>query len=173
MIERINRLSEWTGKAISWLTLAMVLLTFVIVIMRRGFDSGHIWMQEAVIWMHAAVFMLGAAFALKREQHVRVDVFYRDMSERGKAWVDALGVLVLLYPVCGFFFWESFEYVMNSWRDHEGSRQAQGLGYPATPLLKSFLLLMPTLVALQATAMLAGAINSLRAPATDKQAEAN
>ncbi len=172
MIERINRFSEWTGKAISWLTLAMVLLTFVIVIMRRGFDSGHIWMQEAVIWMHAATFMLGAAFALKREQHVRVDVFYRDMSERGKAWVDLLGVLLLLYPVCGFFFWESFEYVLHSWRDQEGSRQAQGLGYPATPLLKSFLLLMPALVALQATAMMAGALNTLRLPKNDSSGDA-
>ncbi len=146
---------------ISWLTLGMVVLTFVIVVMRHVFDAGHIWMQEAVTWMHAAVFMLGAAYALERDQHVRVDVFYRDMSERSRAWVDLLGVLFLLLPLCGFFIWVSWDYVISSWQIHEGSRQAQGLGYPATPLSKSLLLIMPALVFLQATAMAATALQVL------------
>ena len=55
-----------TGKIIAWLTLAMVLVTFVIVVMRYVFDSGYIWLQEGVTWLHAAVFMLGAAYALSR-----------------------------------------------------------------------------------------------------------
>ena len=68
------------GSGASWLTLFMVIVTFVIVVMRYVFDAGLIWLQESVIWMHAVVFMLGAAYTLEQEEHVRVDVFYRTMS---------------------------------------------------------------------------------------------
>ncbi|MCZ6584533.1 MAG: TRAP transporter small permease subunit, partial [Gammaproteobacteria bacterium] len=71
--------SEFTGTVIAWLTIMMVLVTFVIVVLRYAFDLGWISMQESVTWMHAAVFMLGAAYTLKRDEHVRVDIFYRRM----------------------------------------------------------------------------------------------
>ena len=85
----IDRLSRATGRVTAWLTLFMVITTFVIVVMRYAFDVGLIWMQESVTWMHAVVFMVGAAYTLGREDHVRVDIFYREMSTRRRAWVDA------------------------------------------------------------------------------------
>jgi len=81
----LDRLSTILGKGASWLTLFMVIVTCVIVVMRYVFDVGLIWLQESVIWMHAAVFMLGAAYTLEQEEHVRVDVFYRTMSARRRA----------------------------------------------------------------------------------------
>ena len=57
----LDRFSERLGKAASWLTLFMVLVTFVVVVMRYVFDMGFIWLQESVVWMHAFVFMVGAA----------------------------------------------------------------------------------------------------------------
>ena len=81
----IDRVSISTGRVTAWLTLAMVLVTFLIVIMRYVFDSGFIWLQESLVWMHAVVFMLGAAYTLQMEEHVRVDIFYRRMSTRGRA----------------------------------------------------------------------------------------
>ena len=80
--------SEFTGTVIAWLTIMMVLLTFSIVVLRYAFNLGWISMQESVTWMHAAVFMLGAAYTLKRDEHVRVDIFYRGMSVRRQAIVD-------------------------------------------------------------------------------------
>ena len=59
-------------------------------------DAGLIWVQESVVWMHAVVFMLGAAYTLRDEEHVRVDVFYRNMSPQRRAWVDLVGVIVFL-----------------------------------------------------------------------------
>jgi len=97
-----DRISDVTGKTISWLTLAMVVLTSVILIMRYVFDAGLIWMQESVTWMHAAVFMVGAAYTLLHEEHVRVDIFYRKMSERNRAIVDLIGVILFLLPLCSF-----------------------------------------------------------------------
>ena len=98
----IDRFSTLLGKAASWLTLFMVLVTFIVVVMRYVFDAGLIWVQESVTWMHAVVFMVGAAYTLKEEDHVRVDVFYRSMSPVRKAWVDTIGVVAFLWPLCLF-----------------------------------------------------------------------
>ena len=73
--ETLERFSELTGSAVAWLTILMVLGTFVIVLLRYGFDLGWIAMQESITWMHAAVFMLGTAYTLQRDEHVRVDIF--------------------------------------------------------------------------------------------------
>ena len=76
----IDLLNEWVGKTISWLTVLMVLVTFLIVVLRKVNNIGWISMQESVVFMHALVFLLGAAYTLKREGHVRVDIFYRSFS---------------------------------------------------------------------------------------------
>ena len=160
--DRLDRIASVSGKAVSWLTLLMVLVTVVIVIMRYAFDSGLIWLQESLTWMHAVVFMLGAAWTLQQDEHVRVDVFYRNMSERRRALVDLLGVIIFIYPLCGFVFYEALDYVQQAWAIREISRDTGGLPYPAIPLLKSVLLLMPLAVALQGTSMLLRATVRLR-----------
>jgi TRAP-type mannitol/chloroaromatic compound transport system permease small subunit len=158
----IDRASIATGRATAWLTLAMVLVTFVIVILRYVFDTGLIWLQESVTWMHAVVFMLGAAYTLQREEHVRVDIFYRDMSDRRRAWVNLLGVLLFIIPLCVFFIFSSFDYVAAAWRIREVSRDAGGLPFPFLPILKTALILMPATVLLQGVAMALYAIADIR-----------
>ena len=155
----IDRFSTWTGNAVAWLTLAMVLITFIVVVMRYVFDAGQIWLQESVTWMHAVVFMLGAAYTLKHEEHVRVDVFYRAMSATRRAWVDLIGVVLFLLPMCAYIAWEAFGFVETSWSLKEASRESGGLPYPFVPLLKSVLVLAPTTLALQGVAL---ALRSLR-----------
>ena len=158
----LDRISTATGRAASWLTLFMVLVTFVVVVMRYVFDAGLIWVQESVTWMHATVFMLGAAYTLRDEEHVRVDVFYRNMSPRRRAWVDLLGVAIFLLPLCLFLAWNSFDFVMQSWRIREMSRESGGLPYPFVPLLKSSLLLMPLAVAMQGISLFLKSLQALR-----------
>jgi TRAP-type mannitol/chloroaromatic compound transport system permease small subunit len=158
----IDKVSEITGRAAAWLTLAMVIVSFVIVIIRYVFDSGFIWLQESLTWMHAVVFMLGAAYTLQQDEHVRVDIFYRDMSPKRRAIVNLFGVLVFVFPLCIFFFVEGFEYVDASWSIREVSRNSGGLPYPFVPLLKSILLLMPAAVALQGVSMMLRAVSVLR-----------
>jgi TRAP-type mannitol/chloroaromatic compound transport system permease small subunit len=128
--QRLARISEQTGRAIAWLMLPMVAVTFLIVLLRYAFDLGWIWMQEGVTWMHAASFMLAAAYTLSHDEHVRVDIFYRKMDSRGRALVDIAGTLLLLLPMTVFLLIESFDYVLVSWSIHEGSREAGGLPYP-------------------------------------------
>ena len=158
----IDRISVFSGKATAWLTFFMVIITFIVVVMRYVFDAGLIWLQESVIWMHAVVFMVGAAYTLQQEEHVRVDIFYRTMSAGRRAWVDAIGVIIFLWPLCLFLGWKSFDFVAASWGLREASRESGGLPYPLIPLLKSVLLLMPVAVAMQGFALLLRSIKSIK-----------
>ena len=159
----LDRLSIQIGKASAWLTLFMVLVTFVIVVMRYVFDAGLIWLQESVVWMHAFVFMVGAAYTLQAEEHVRVDIFYRNMSPGRRAWVDLLGVVVFLLPLCLFLGFKAWDFVAVSWRLQEASRESGGLPYPLIPMLKSILLLMPLTLGLQGISLFMRSLKSLRA----------
>ncbi len=135
------------GKTIPWLCLLMVLVTFAIVLLRYAFNYGNIAMQESVLYMHASVFMLAAAYTLNRNQHVRVDIFYHRLTASAKAWVNVGGTLLLLLPVCGFILWSSSEYVFESWKLQERSREAGGL--PFVYLLKSNIILLAILLIIQ------------------------
>jgi len=158
----LDRFSVLLGKASAWLTLFMVLVTFVVVVLRYIFDAGLIWLQESVVWMHGFVFMVGAAYTLQQEEHVRVDIFYREMSPRGRAWVDLIGISVFLLPLCALLGWKSFDYVAVSWQLQEASRESGGLPYPLIPLLKSILVVMPITVGLQGIALLSRCVRVLR-----------
>ncbi len=158
----IDRISIFVGRLTAWLTLFMVVITFIVVVMRYVFDAGAVWLQESIIWMHAVVFMVGAAFTLQQEEHVRVDIFYRDMGEKRRAWIDLLGVVFFLLPVCVFLAWKAWDFVAISWQLRESSREPGGMPYPFIPLLKSVLLVAPVLLCLQGISMLSKAVAVLR-----------
>lgn len=152
LYNQLQNINEWVGRFIAWLTLFMVLVTFLVVMLRYAFDLGWIAMQESVVYMHGFVFMLGAAYTLKHQGHVRVDIFYQRFSLRTKAWVDLLGTVFLLIPVSVFIIWMGWEYVADSWGVLEGSREAGGL--PGVFLLKSLIIAMPALMLIQGSALL-------------------
>lgn len=165
--ERIHGLNEALGRTVAWLTLAMVVLTFLIVVLRYGLDMGSIAVQEAVTYMHATVFMAGAAYTLHHRAHVRVDIFYRNLSERGKAWVNLLGCLIFLFPVCAFILWSSWDYVLGSWRLLEGSREAGGL--PLVFLLKSLIPVLGLTLISEGVAMVIDNLLVLRSPGPKRE----
>jgi len=150
LANKIEKLSEWSGRVVSWLTLMMVLLVFVVVVLRYAFNIGSIELQESITYLHGMIFLLAASFTLKEDEHVRVDVFYSAMSHQKRAWVDLMGTLVFLFPVCIYIFTMSLDYVLLSWRIGEASGEAGGL--PALYLLKSLILIMPILMMLQGLA---------------------
>lgn len=151
------------GRAVAWLTLLMTLLTFGVVMLRYGFNLGWIWLQESVTYLHALVFMVAAAWAFQTDDHVRVDIFYRDRSERYRSWVDLAGTLLLLVPFCLFLIVIAWDYVAASWATREASREAGGL--PLVWLLKSLILVMPLLLLLQSWSTVRNCMAVLRRPA--------
>ncbi len=162
LVNILEQLNVLVGRTVAWLTLAMVLVTFIIVVMRYVFDSGWIWLQESVTWMHAAVFMLAAAYTFAREEHVRVDIFYRQFTPKGRALVNAAGAVLLLIPVAIFIIVTSWDYVMISWQIRETSREAGGLIYPFIPILKSMIPVMAIMLVLQGMVLLLKSIQQLR-----------
>lgn len=148
----LDRFAEATGRIIAWLTLGMVLITFTVVIMRYLFQTGSLALQESVTYLHASVFMLGAAYTLKHDAHVRVDIAYQKFTARTRAWIDLLGTLLLLFPVCIFMLYTSMSYVTAAWAIQEGSREAGGLD--GVYLLKTAIPLMSILLLLQGCSLL-------------------
>jgi TRAP-type mannitol/chloroaromatic compound transport system permease small subunit len=164
---RLRQLISVSGKSVAWLTLAMVLLTFTIVILRYGFNLGWIWLQESLTYLHVAVFVIAAAWTLQLDGHVRVDIFYSTMSDRKRALVDLIGTLLFLVPFCLFILVIAWPYVSYSWKLMETSREAGGL--PMLFLLKSLILLLPVLLLGQAFLNVVDAINTIRGNKADAQ----
>lgn len=158
-LEKIEVFIDWSGRTVSWLSLFLVLITFLVVVLRYVFDSGSIALQEASTYLHATIFLVGMAYTLQQDAHVRVDIFYTKLSNRGKAWVDLFGAFFLLLPFMLFVSWISWQYVASSWSVFEDSREAGGL--PAVFLLKSLILVMAALLGLQAFAQAARDVETI------------
>ena len=146
----IDSFTERFGRLLAYLIPLMMLGTATVVVMRYGFGQGMTALQESVNYLHGTVFMLGAAYTLKHDGHVRVDIFYRRFSPRGQAWINALGGIVFLMPLCGFILVSSWDYVEASWVIRETSADAGGI--PAMFLLKTLLPLLALNLFLQALA---------------------
>ena len=145
--EALDTFSELTGRLCSWFVAIMVLVTCLVVVMRYGLDMGSVLLQDVVLYLHAGLFLLGSAFALKRGAHVRVDIFYRSFSDLKKAWIDLLGNIIFLQPVCWVILLYSWGYVEESWKIMEVSPEPDGL--PFVYLQKSLLVALAFSLGLQ------------------------
>ena len=158
-LTRIESIIDWSGRTISWLSLFLVVVTFIVVVLRYVFDSGSIALQETTSYLHASVFLIGMAYTMQQDAHVRVDIFYTRFSEQTKAWVDLFGAVFLLLPFMLFISWISWPYIADSWSVFEGSREAGGL--PGVFLLKSLILVMTALLSLQTFAQMGRNIETI------------
>ncbi len=167
LLNTLDRIVDRSGRWVSWLNLAMVLVTFIVVIQRYLFNSGSIALQESVTYFHACVFLTGMAYTLQQDAHVRVDIFYGRFSARTRAWINLLGDVFFLLPFMAFIGWMSWPYILDSWAVLEGSREAGGL--PGVFLLKSLIPVMTLLLGLQAVSQILRALRvvSGRAPTED------
>lgn len=156
----IDTLNEAAGRLFSWLALFMVVMMTLNVLMRYAFAAGVPWQQEVVRFAHGMLFLGGAAYALKHEALVRVDVLYQGMSEARAAMVNILGTLLFLFPTCFALIWFSADYVLNSWAILEGSAEYKGM--PGVFVFKSFIWLAGGLLALQGVSLIIHSINVLR-----------
>lgn len=158
LIAVFDRISTVFGDAARWLALGLVIVTATVVIQRYVFGFASTKLQETVIYMHALLFLLSAASTLLADGHVRVDIIYAKLSERGKAWTDLIGTYLALFPMALLILWVSTPYINASWRILERSRESDGL--PLVFLLKTAIPLFAVLLILQ------GLASALRAALT-------
>ena len=134
----IDRFNTLIGYLCAFFVFSMVIVVFTVVVLRYGFNIGFIWMQEVYVWLHSFVFMLGAGFTYLANEHVRIDVFYREASKKYKATVDLFGNIFLLLPFLYIIWNYSYPFVYRSFLMGEVSREAGGM--PALYILKSAIL---------------------------------
>ncbi|WP_011582129.1 MULTISPECIES: TRAP transporter small permease subunit [Chelativorans] len=151
IVRAINAFNALIGQVFSWLSLAIVLVCFTVVVQRYVFSVSFVWMQDLYVWLNGAMFTAVAGFALLRNDHVRVDIFYRPASTRTKAIVDLIGVVLFLLPFCWIVYRYGWPFVARSWRIYEASPNTGGMR--GLYILKSFILVFAALVALQGISM--------------------
>jgi TRAP-type mannitol/chloroaromatic compound transport system permease small subunit len=134
----IDAVSEWSGRAISWLVL---ILTFVLgyeVVMRYVFNAPTKWAFDISYMLGGSYFVLGQAYTLQKRRHVRIDIFYALFSPRKKALVEIVFYLLFFFPLWGILLWKLIPYVYFSWIMQERSMQGYWM-----PILYPFKTVMP------------------------------
>lgn len=159
VINKIETVNRTLGLAASWCALAMMLFQMISVLLRYVFSYGLITFQEAVIYCHTILFMLGAAYVLQLNEHVRVDVIYANLGKAARRRIDIVALLFFVVPVAGVIGWFGFPYVARSWITLEGSRQSGGI--PAIFLLKTTVFVFAVSVGLQAICTAARLISNV------------
>lgn len=152
IMRTINALNREMGRVFSWLALAIVMVCFAVVVERYLFNNTRLWAQDLYVWLNGFMFTAVAGFALMRDDHVRVDIFYRPGTIRHKAICDAIGVLLFLFPFMFVVIYYGLPFVQRSWRILENSANIGGM--PGLYVLKTFIVVFGVLMILQGIAML-------------------
>ena len=143
----VDSLNEWVGRVVAWVTLGLVLVVFVDVVMRYLFKTSFVFTQELEWHLFAFIFLIGAGYTLRHDGHVRVDIIYQRLGVKAKAWVNLIGVILLLIPGCLLVIITSWKFVINSWSILEGSPDPGGI--PLRFLVKGCIPVGFTLLLLQ------------------------
>lgn len=159
-LRAVQSAMEGVGHALGWLLLVMTFTMTCVVVLRYLFSVGSIALQEVAAYIHGTVFTLGAGYTLLHDEHVRVDVLYRNWTARTQAWVDVAGTLLLLVPFSVFVIWSSVDYVAASWLRFEGSAEAGGL--PGVFVVKSMIPSMGVLLLVAGGLRLVRGVRRLR-----------
>tara|TARA_B100000029_G_scaffold9135_1_gene9746 strand:- start:2218 stop:2736 length:519 start_codon:yes stop_codon:yes gene_type:complete len=129
LIKKIDAFTEYTGKCISSLVIILVILVGFDVSMRYLFNSGSIAIQELEWHIFSIIFLLGSAYTLKHNEHVRLDILYNSklVSEKIRLWFDILGGLLILLPFCLLIIISAWPFVMQAYTHGEISPDPGGL----------------------------------------------
>ncbi|MGD1894822.1 MAG: TRAP transporter small permease subunit [Cyclobacteriaceae bacterium] len=160
--QTIDRLNETVGRGAAWLTTILVLVIVYDVAARYLFNASSAGIVELEWHLFSFIFLLGAAYALKHDRHVRVDVFYQNFSAKKQAWVNFIGTVLFLIPFCVVAIVASVEFTANAWAIQEGSPDPGGL--PARYVVKGAIPLGFALLLLQAISLLIHSILTLTEP---------
>ncbi|TKA94176.1 TRAP transporter small permease subunit [Cereibacter changlensis] len=132
----IDRMNEIIGKSVAWLILIAILVSAVNAVIRKIFNvSSNSWL-ELQWYLFGAAFLLAAAYTLKQNEHIRIDIVYGAFPRRVQHWIDLMGHLLFLMPFTLLMIWYFVPYVSLSYRNGEVSNNAGGLTiWPAKALL--------------------------------------
>lgn len=149
--------------------LLMLLNVFYDVVMRYAFNDVSIGMQELEWHLFATVFLLGTPYAMQRDGHVRVDIFYESWSDKRKAWINLLGAVLFVLPFVLLVSYYGIGFAQDSFQMNEGSGDPGGLPYRW--IIKSLIPVSFILIGLAALGMITKALLVLKGLETYSKAE--
>ncbi|AOB38010.1 TRAP transporter small permease subunit [Bordetella parapertussis] len=129
LIQVLDLFSDRMGRLASMVMLPVLLVTFAVVVLRYVFGIGLIWLQDSYVWLTSVFFICMAGNTFLHDRHVRVELFYSRMTARKRALVNALGVLLLLWPTLFVTVQQSWRPIARSWRFLEALPNAGGLSF--------------------------------------------
>jgi TRAP-type mannitol/chloroaromatic compound transport system permease small subunit len=110
----IDNINIWSGKVVAWMVLPMIGSLVYEVVSRYFFNAPTIWAGDLSTILYGAFFMLGSAYTLQRQQHIRTDFLYANWSMKTKGWVDSILYITCYFPGLGIFLWLSWTYALKS-----------------------------------------------------------
>jgi len=125
----IDKINEWVGRGVAWVTLGLVLVVFSDVVMRYLFNTSFVFTQELEWHIFGFIFLIGAGYTLLHDGHVRVDIIYQRLGLKGRAWINLGGVILFLIPGCVMVITTSWKFTMNSFAILEGSPDPGGIPF--------------------------------------------
>ena len=125
----IDKMNEWVGSGVAWVTLGLVLVVFVDVVMRYLLNRSFVFTQELEWHLFGFIFLIGAGYTLLHDGHVRVDIIYQRLGIKGRAWINLLGVILFLIPGCIMVITTSWQFAANSFAMMEGSPDPGGIPF--------------------------------------------
>jgi len=171
----IDKLNTGIGWLMMWMIFASTVISCVNAIVRKAFDIGSNAFLEVQWYLFATSFLLAAGYTLLNNEHVRIDVISGRFSKRGQIWIDIIGFVLFLLPVCFAVLWFSMPWFLQALRSGETSANAGGLTlwpvYTMLPLGFSLLLLQALSELIKRFAFLKGLIEDPTAKKGEKSAE--
>lgn len=140
-MEIMEKTIKFLGKFISLMIPIMTILMILIIVARYFFGIGLTGLQELVMYIHALVFLGCAGYVHYKDEHVRVDIFYRESSKEYKRKVNLILSFLFLIPICFVIAYYSFDLIEMAWRIREISTEAGGLKF--VYVQKTLILLLP------------------------------
>lgn len=138
IVEKIDKLSDWSGRIISYLVYPLVGGVAYEVIARYLFNAPTVWAYDMTYMLYGSIFMLGAAYTLLKKGHIRTDMLYNNWSPRRQAKIDAIMYLILFFPGMILYFWASLDYAVHSWVTNEKAGNS-----PWMPIVYPFKTVIP------------------------------
>lgn len=157
-VEILDGISIWSGKLFAWLIIPMVGCLVYEVFSRYLFDSPTVWAYDMTYMLYGSHFMLGAAYTLAVQGHIRTDFFYRLWSPRWQGTVDSVLYVCLFFPALAFFFWQATDFAATSW-----IRGESGISSPWNPPIYPFKTVIPVTTVLLILQGISELIKSLHA----------
>lgn len=147
ILSSITKMIDLSGRMSCFFIVILTLLVSFSVLLRYVFSIGFIWLQDLYIWVHCLFILLGICYTLYKDEHVRIDIIYRNLSKRKKRFVNIIGYLIFCVPFTFILLTSGYDYFLRSFLLDESSKETGGL--PNIFILKFFIFFLGILFILE------------------------